>query len=88
MVAIVSKSSTSQSCEIIDFLEASENLEIFNINPFTYGVQFVRYASEDQLFGMGALVAYGCTLVFLVVAIYCYNSQIGFIQRGPLAAAT
>ena len=59
---------------------------VANINPFTYGVQFVRYASEGQFYGMGALVVCSCTLAFLVAAIYGYNPQRGFMRRGPQIA--
>ena len=59
---------------------------IANFNPFTYGVQLVRYASEGQFYGLGALVVSGCTLAFLVGAIYGYDPQRGFMRRGPQAA--
>ena len=59
---------------------------VANINPFTYGVQFVRYASEGQFYGMGALVVCSCALAFLVAAIYGYNPQRGFMRRGPQIA--
>ena len=59
---------------------------VANINPFTYGVQFARYASEGQFYGMGALVVCSCTLAFLVAAIYGYNPQRGFMRRGPQIA--
>ena len=56
---------------------------IANFNPFTYGVQLVRYASEGQFYGLGALVVSGCALAFLVGAIYGYDPQRGFMRRGP-----
>ena len=58
---------------------------IANVNPFTYGVQLVRYASEGQFYGRGALVVSGCALAFLVGAIYGYDPQRGFMRRGPQA---
>ena len=58
---------------------------IAHVNPFTYGVQLVRYASEGQFYGFGALVVSGCTLAFLVGAIYGYDPQRGFMRRGPQA---
>ena len=59
---------------------------VANANPFTYGVQLVRYASEGQFYGLGALVVCGCTVAFLVGAIHGYDPQRGFMKRGPQAA--
>ncbi len=55
-------------------------------NPFTYGVQLMRYASEGQFYGLGAAVVVGCTVAFLVAAVYGYDPQRGFMRRGPQAA--
>ena len=59
---------------------------VANANPFTYGVQLVRYASEGQLYGLGAVVVCATTLVFLIAAIIGYDPQRGFVRRGPQAA--
>ncbi len=59
---------------------------VANCNPFTYGVQLVRYASEGQFYLLGALVVTGCTLIFLIGAIYGYDPQRGFVKKGPQAA--
>ena len=59
---------------------------VANCNPFTYGVQLVRYASEGQLYLTGAAVVIGCTLIFLIAAIYGYDPQRGSVRRGPQAA--
>ena len=59
---------------------------IANLNPFTYGVQLVRYASEGQFYGLGAVVVIGCTVAFLAAAIHGYDPQRGFVKRGPQAA--
>lgn len=59
---------------------------VANANPFTYGVQLVRYASEGQFYGLGAAVVVGCTVAFLVAAVYGYDPQRGFLRRGPQAA--
>ncbi len=59
---------------------------VANANPFTYGVQLVRYASEGQFYGLGALVVVACTVAFLVLAVYGYDPQRGFLRRGPQAA--
>ncbi len=59
---------------------------VANANPFTYGVQLVRYASEGQFYGLGAVVVVGCTVAFLVAAVYGYDPQRGFMRRGPQAA--
>ena len=55
-------------------------------NPFTYGVQLIRYAAEGQFYGLGALVVVGCAAVFLIGAIIGYDPQRGFVRRGPRAA--
>ena len=57
-----------------------------SFNPFTYGVQLIRYASEGQFYGLGAAVVAGCTVLFLVGAIVGYDPQRGFVRRGPRAA--
>jgi ABC-2 type transport system permease protein len=57
-----------------------------NLNPFTYGVQLVRYASEGQFYGLGALVVSACTVAFLVAAIYGYDPQRGLVRRAPQAS--
>ena len=59
---------------------------VASANPFTYGVQLVRYASEGQFYGLGAVVVVGCTVAFLVAAVYGYDPQRGFMRRGPQAA--
>ena len=59
---------------------------VASANPFTYGVQLVRYASEGQFYGLGAAVVVGCTVAFLVAAVYGYDPQRGFMRRGPQAA--
>ena len=57
-----------------------------NVNPFTYGVQLIRYAAEGQFYGPGAAVVVGCTVLFMVGAILGYDPQRGFVRRGPRAA--
>ena len=59
---------------------------IASFNPFTYGVQLIRYAAEGQFYGLGALVVVGCAAVFLIGAIIGYDPQRGFVRRGPRAA--
>lgn len=59
---------------------------IAHVNPFTYGVQLIRYASEGQFYGLGAAVVAGCTVLFMVGAILGYDPQRGFVRRGPRAA--
>ena len=59
---------------------------VAKFNPFTYGVQLVRYAGEGQFYGLGALVVCACTVAFLIGAIYGYDPQRGFVRRGPQTA--
>jgi len=58
---------------------------VASINPFTYGVQLVRYASEGQFYGFGAAVVTLATVLFMVLAIIGYDPQRGFVRRGPQA---
>lgn len=57
-----------------------------SVNPFTYGVQLIRHASEGQFYALGAAVTVGCTILFMVGAIIGYDPQRGFVRRGPQAA--
>ncbi len=57
-----------------------------SVNPFTYGVQLIRYASEGQFYATGAAVVIGCTVLFMIGAIIGYDPQRGFVRRGPQAA--
>ncbi|MDP6352730.1 MAG: ABC transporter permease [Alphaproteobacteria bacterium] len=59
---------------------------IASVNPFTYGVQLVRYASEGQFYGLGAVVVCACTVGFLALAVVGYDPQRGFVKRGPKPA--
>ena len=54
-------------------------------NPFTYAVELIRFALYGQLNVQAALVAIGCTLAFMALAVFAYNPSKGLIARrgGP-----
>ena len=55
---------------------------IANINPFTYGVELVRWASLGQVYIPGLLVTILCTAVFLFLATLGYDPQKGMSKKG------
>ncbi|NNE21375.1 MAG: ABC transporter permease [Rhizobiales bacterium] len=54
-------------------------------NPFTYAVELIRFALYGQLNVYAALVAIGCTVTFMALAVFAYNPSKGLIARrgGP-----
>lgn len=57
-----------------------------NVNPFTYGIELMRYATFGQFNLPAAVVVTGCVIGFLVIAIMGYDPQRGLIRRGPRPA--
>lgn len=55
---------------------------IANINPFTYGVELVRWASLGQVYIPGLLVTLVCTIIFLFLATLGYDPQKGMSKKG------
>lgn len=55
---------------------------IANINPFTYGVELVRWASLGQIYIPGLLVTLVCTIIFLFLATLGYDPQKGMSKKG------
>jgi ABC-2 type transport system permease protein len=55
------------------------------INPFTYGVELVRFALYGKVDGVAVAVVVGCSLVFFLAASYGYDPQRAF-QRRPAPA--
>jgi ABC-2 type transport system permease protein len=55
---------------------------IANINPFTYGVELVRWASLGQIYIPGLLVTLLCTILFLTFATIGYDPQRGMAKKG------
>tara|TARA_B100000676_G_scaffold197632_1_gene194241 strand:- start:571 stop:1449 length:879 start_codon:yes stop_codon:yes gene_type:complete len=53
-----------------------------NINPFTYGVELVRWASLGQVYIPGLLVTISCTIIFLFLATLGYDPQKGMAKKG------
>ena len=55
---------------------------IANINPFTYGVELVRWASLGQVYIPGLIVTLVCTIIFLFLATLGYDPQKGMSKKG------
>ena len=55
---------------------------IANINPFTYGVELVRWASLGQVYFPGLIVTLICTILFLFFATLGYDPQKGMSKKG------
>ena len=55
---------------------------IANINPFTYGVELVRWASLGQIYIPGFIVTLVCTIIFLFLATLGYAPQKGMSKKG------
>jgi len=58
---------------------------VAQLNPFTYGVELVRFAIYGQFNWIAALVVAGCALVFFLAASFGYDPQRAF-QRRPAPA--
>lgn len=70
--------------------EASPILyEICRLNPFTYGVELIRFGFYGQIDIVSLLVVVACTILFLTAAVFAYNPSKGLIARrgGPGGAA-
>jgi len=55
---------------------------IANINPFTYGVELIRWASLGQIYITGLLITIICTVLFLFLATLGYDPQKGMTRKG------
>ena len=51
------------------------------INPFTYGVEMVRAASQSKVYFEGILVVLACTLIFILLSIIGYNPQKSIFKK-------
>ncbi len=66
--------------------EGSEYLyHIARFNPFSHGVELIRFALYGHVNWTALWVCLGCTALFLLAAIYAYNPSKGLIGRrgGP-----
>jgi ABC-2 type transport system permease protein len=62
--------------------ESSELLyTICSINPFTYVVELIRFSLFVQLESSSTIIVFACSIAFLMIAIWGYDPQKGFIQR-------
>ena len=55
------------------------------LNPFTYGVELIRFALYGKFDWVAAIVVIGCALAFFLGATYGYDPQRAF-QRRPAPA--
>ena len=51
------------------------------MNPFTYGVEMIRAASQYKLYYEGILVVITCTVIFILVSIIGYNPQKSIFKK-------
>lgn len=62
--------------------ESSELVyHICRFNPFTYGVELIRFALFGQFNGVALAVTLGCLAVFLAAALFGYNPSRGFMAK-------
>lgn len=52
-------------------------------NPFTHAVELIRFGLYGQVNWTSLAVVGGCTLIFMIGAIYAYDPSRGLIRRGP-----
>lgn len=50
-------------------------------NPFTYAVEFIRFALYGQFNAESFVVVFLCTIVFIALAVFAYNPSKGLIAR-------
>ena len=58
------------------------------VNPFTHAVELIRFALYGQIDWMSLAVVGGCTVAFMVGAIFAYDPSRGLIRRGPAGGET
>ena len=51
------------------------------MNPFTYGVEMIRAASQGKLYYEGILVVMICTVIFILISIIGYNPQKSIFKK-------
>ena len=69
--------------------QSSELLyDICRFNPFTHAVELIRFALYGQIEWTALAVVAGCSLVFLILAVFAYDPSTGLTARrgGPDAA--
>jgi ABC-2 type transport system permease protein len=65
-------------------LESSPMLYyVCQFNPFTHAVELIRFALYGQVNWTSLAVVGGCTIAFMVGAIFAYDPSRGLIRRGP-----
>jgi ABC-2 type transport system permease protein len=61
---------------------------VCQLNPFTHAVELIRFALYGQINWISLAVVGGCTIVFMVGAIYAYDPSHGLARRGPAGGET
>jgi len=54
---------------------------VCQLNPFTHAVELVRFALYGKMNWVSLAVVVGCTLAFMIGAIYAYDPSRGFLAR-------
>jgi ABC-2 type transport system permease protein len=61
--------------------------DICRLNPFTYGVELIRFALYMKVDWLALGVVSGCTVLFLAIAVWAYDPSRGIQQRKAGAGA-
>lgn len=56
------------------------------LNPFTHAVELVRFALYGQVNWTSLAVVGGCTVAFILGAVFAYDPARGFVRRRPTGA--
>ena len=54
---------------------------VCEFNPFTHAVELIRFARYEQVNWVSLAVVCGCTVLFMVGAIFAYDPSRGFLAR-------
>ncbi len=60
--------------------------DIVQVNPFSYGIELIRFALYGRLDPLAAIVVGASALVFFIAAVHGYDPQRGLIRRTAQAA--
>ena len=56
---------------------------VCQFNPFTHAVELIRFALYGQMNWISFAVVGGCTVAFMIGAIFAYDPSRGLARRGP-----
>ena len=52
-----------------------------NLNPFTYGVEMIRAATQGKIYYEGIFIVIICTIIFILLSIIGYNPQKSIFKK-------